>query len=264
MLALLEELLNSGPMWLFAPLGALLILPVLIEAKPLIDAAKLRRAGIVAGVLAALGWAAAAAAPAYSADRQQRFVIEHVTDARTGNPTGRCSTAKPGCPRPTKPPANGVGTSSTMPTANAGSRTRRRPASLHQRSNASGRFGNASERTITLRLRPNGAERIVLIAPDDARIRAAGTPGFVRAIDAAAEDGKYLLGCFGRSCEKMTLEIVTGQAKPIEFTLVGVRRGLPHSAAPLVTVRRNSPARNMPLTRRSSSPERRSDDLRPL
>jgi len=36
MLALLQELLNAGPMWLFAPLGSLLILPLLIEAKPLI------------------------------------------------------------------------------------------------------------------------------------------------------------------------------------------------------------------------------------
>ena len=100
-----------------------------------------------------------------------------------------------------------------------------------------GMVSNAGERTITLRLRPNGAERIVLIAPEDARIRAAGTPGFVRAIDAAAEDGKYLLSCSGRSCDGMTLEIVTGQAKPIEFTLVGVRRGLPQTAAPLVTGR---------------------------
>ena len=43
MLALLEELLNGGPMWLFAPLGALLILPVLIEATPVIRTAGPRR-----------------------------------------------------------------------------------------------------------------------------------------------------------------------------------------------------------------------------
>jgi hypothetical protein len=84
MLALLEELLNSGPMWVFAPLGALLILPILIEAKPLIDAARTRGTAIVSGTLALLLWGASAAAPAYSADRQQRFVIEHVTDARSG------------------------------------------------------------------------------------------------------------------------------------------------------------------------------------
>ena len=43
----------------------------------------MRDATAVAGVLALAGWAATAAAPAYSGDRQQRFVIEHVTDLRT-------------------------------------------------------------------------------------------------------------------------------------------------------------------------------------
>ncbi len=37
MLGLLEELLNDGPIWVFAPLAALLLVPALIEAKPLID-----------------------------------------------------------------------------------------------------------------------------------------------------------------------------------------------------------------------------------
>src|SRR5207237_8013136 len=83
MLGLLEELLNGGPMWIFAPLGALVILPILIEAKPLINRVSLSGAAAAAGALALAGWAAAAAAPAYSADRQQRFVVEHVTDLRT-------------------------------------------------------------------------------------------------------------------------------------------------------------------------------------
>src|SRR5206468_4674162 len=84
MLALLQELLNGGPMWIFAPLGAFLILPILIEAKPLIDGVRLGTSAAIAGILALLGWAAAAAAQAYSADRQQRFVIEHVTNASSG------------------------------------------------------------------------------------------------------------------------------------------------------------------------------------
>ena len=37
MLGLLEELLNGGPIWVFAPLAALLFLPALIEAKPFIE-----------------------------------------------------------------------------------------------------------------------------------------------------------------------------------------------------------------------------------
>src|SRR5213078_259827 len=47
MLGLLEELLNGGPMWIFAPLGALLIIPVLIEAMPAIRAAGPRGAVLV-------------------------------------------------------------------------------------------------------------------------------------------------------------------------------------------------------------------------
>ena len=33
MLGQLEELLNQGPKWLFAPLGALVIVPVLVEVQ---------------------------------------------------------------------------------------------------------------------------------------------------------------------------------------------------------------------------------------
>ena len=237
MLALLEELLNSGPMWLFAPLGALLILPILIEAKPLIDAVQLRAAGVVASALALLGWATAAAVPAYSADRQQRFVIEHVTDARTGKAYWSVLNGMARLPDAYKAAgewrwdklghADGQRWVANAPAASV------TPPAIERL----GMVRNGEERTITVRLRPNGGERIVLIAPDDARIHAAGTPGFVRPIDAAAEDGKYLISCFGRSCERMTLEIVIGQARPIEFTLIGVRRGLPRSAAPLVAAR---------------------------
>ena len=51
MLGLLEELLNGGPMWIFAALGSLLILPVLMEARPLIAGAGLGWSSLLAGVL---------------------------------------------------------------------------------------------------------------------------------------------------------------------------------------------------------------------
>ncbi len=237
MLALLEELLNSGPMWLFAPLGSLLILPVLIEAKPLIDAARLRQVSGIAGGLALLSWVAAAAAPAYSADRQQRFVIEHVTNANARKAYWSVLNGKARLPDAYRAAgdwrwakldhSDGERWVADAPPATTGPPAIEPVATLR----------SGSERTIRLRLRPNGAERLVLIAPEDARIRAAGTGGFVRPIDAAAEDGKYVISCFGRSCDGMVLDIVTGQPKPIEFTLVGSRRGLPQSAAPLVAAR---------------------------
>ena len=84
MLALLEELLNQGPMWIFAILGSLIIVPLLIQAKPLLDKVDARAAVALCGAVAVLGWAVSAASPATSADRQQRFVIEHVTDTDAG------------------------------------------------------------------------------------------------------------------------------------------------------------------------------------
>ena len=48
--------------------------------------------------------------------------------------------------------------------------------------------------------------------------------------------GYYLTG-FGRSCDGLTLQIVAGSDKPIVFTLVGARSGLPDSARPLLAAR---------------------------
>ena len=238
MLGLLEELLNSGPMWVFAPLGALLILPVVIEAKPLIDGARVRGAAIAAGALALIGCAAAAVAPAYSADRQERFSIEHVTDARSGK--ALWSVLNGGVPVPKAYRSGAKWRWANLPYAERKRWLADAPAlpglkapAVEQVSS----LANGKQRTISLRLRSNGAERIFLVAPDDARIRAAGTAGFVRAIDAAGEEGEYSISCTGRSCDRMALRIVTDSPKPIEFILVGARSGLPPAARPLVAAR---------------------------
>ena len=76
----------------------------------------------------------------------------------------------------------------------------------------------------------------MLLAPEDAQIRAAGTASFVRPAD-QADDGQYVLRCFGRSCEDLVMEVVIGKAEPVELILVGSRRTLPPSAAPLVEAR---------------------------
>jgi hypothetical protein len=238
MLALLEELLNPGPMWVFAPLGALLLLPAVIEAKPLIDAARLRGAAVAAGGSALLLWSAAAAAPAYSADRQQRFVIEHVTDARSGKAQWSVLNGK--TPLPAAFDRGRAWSWGKLPYANPERWLATAPALPDLRAPAFERVSimrNGNERTITLRLRTAGAERVALIAPADARIRGAGIPGAVRAIDAAAEAGRYTLSCSGRSCDGMELVIVQGTIAPTVFTLVGARSGLPPSAQPLVTAR---------------------------
>lgn len=235
MLALLEELLNGGPMWLFAPLGSLLILPVLIEAKPLIDRTGLNIAAWIAGGLSIVGWGAAAAAPAYSADRQQRFVVQHVTDASSAK--SWWSVLNDAAPLP-----RAFGGGWKRDELDFSDRPRwiapapANPDAQPPRVQLLGRVQNASERTLTLRLAANGSERIELIAPKDARIRAAGVPGFVRPID-LSQAGKTSIGCFGRSCDGLTLQVTVHQATPVEFLVLGTRGSLPASAAPLLAAR---------------------------
>ena len=95
---------------------------------------------------------------------------------------------------------------------------------------------NGKERTLKLRLWANGNEDIDFVAPQDARIRTAGVEDFVRPVD-QSETGKYYLGCSGRSCDGATLLLTTDQPKPIELLIIGSRRSLPASAAPLLRAR---------------------------
>jgi hypothetical protein len=237
MLALLEELLNQGPMWIFASLGALIILPVLIEAKPLIAVVRLRESAAAAAV-AALGlWIAAGAAPAYSADREQRFIIEHVTQA---DGLAVWAIASDGARLPAAyrrlahwrwdklpfserkrwlapaPPVPGL-----------------KPPSIELLTQKPAPNG----RVVVVRLHANGAQSIDLLAGEKSDIIAAGVAGFVRPIDRSIKDQKYDLQCFGRACDGLQLEIVTGSKQPIEFTIVGSSPGLPSSAAQLLAGR---------------------------
>jgi hypothetical protein len=235
MLGLLEELLNGGPMWIFAPLGSLLILPVLIEARPLIVGARPRAGAAAAGVLTLIGVAAVWAAPAYSADRQQRFVIQHVTDASAHkswwsvlNDSAPLAYAFAGkwnrgdLPFSDRP--RWISTAPADPAAKA-------PAVQLLSQTKTG-----NERTLQLRLTANGNNRVELIVPTDAQVRSAGVTGFVRPID-QSEEGKYFLDCFGRSCDGLTLQLTIGQLKPVRFLVLGTKAPLPPSAAPLIAAR---------------------------
>ncbi|HET7606782.1 MAG TPA: M28 family peptidase [Sphingomicrobium sp.] len=235
MLGLLQELLNGGPVWLFAPLATLLLLPVLIEAKPLIDNVKLSVAGALAGLLVLAGWAVAAAAPAYSADRQQRFVIQHVTDAGSGKSWWSIVNDRAPLPR-----AFGSGWKrGKLPIGDSARWIETAPADPNSKApvvQLISELRNGNERRLTLRLLANGNEDIDLVAPEDANISHAGVQAFVRPID-RIEGGKYYIGCSGRSCDGATLELTTRQPKPIGFLVIGSRSGLPPSAEPLLRAR---------------------------
>jgi hypothetical protein len=234
MLGLLEELLNGGPMWLFAPLGALLIIPLLVEARPLIVESGTRSVAIVGGLFVLIGAGAMLAAPAYSADRQQRFSIQHITDASTNKSWWSILNDAAPLPRtfqgkwkrgelPFSERPRWFADAPADPAAHAPD------VQLLSQTTA----GN--ERTIQLRLIANGNERVDLIAPPDAKIRTAGMTGFVRPID--GDSGKYSVSCFGRSCDGATLQVTIGQPKPVQFLVLGGRQPLPASAAPLFAAR---------------------------
>lgn len=235
MLGLLEELLDNGPMWLFAPLGSLLVLPILIEMKALIDRLGTRATALIAGTLALAGWAAAAAAPAYSADRQQLFVVEHVMNAAQGK--SWWSVINDGAPLPKSflsrwtrgklPFSDRVRWLAPAP-AN--------PAIRAPNGQTVSEVKSSGERTLELRLQSNGNDNVVLLAPADARIRSAGAPGFVRSID-QNEPGRFSISCSGRSCDGAVLQLTIGQPKPVRFIIVGNRAALPPGAAALVSAR---------------------------
>jgi hypothetical protein len=237
MLAQVEELLNQGPMWLFAPLGALIILPVLIEAQPLMESLDRRSAIGTAAVLVIAGWAAAAAAPAYSADRQQRFSIEHVTDTATGKTSW--SVINDQAKLPSAYGRLGQWRWAKLPYSKRERWLSAAPALADMKPPTATPLAIAkgSPRAVKLLLRTNGADSVTLVAPEDADIRSAGVEGFVRPIDRSVKEDKYYLQCFGRSCDGQAMTIVIGNPKPVELTIVGSRSGLPPSAARLVAAR---------------------------
>jgi len=232
--ALLGELMNNGPMFVFAPLAVLIAMPWLIEAKELVDESGRKPAILASAILMLAGWAAVAAAPAYSADRQQRFVIQHATNMVTGRAYWAVS-------NDAAPLADGYGGIAgwrrdelpylegkrwIAPTAAiAGERAPQVEVLADSRS--------GKLRTVTLRLHSNGADSITLIGTKDSQIVSAGTAGFVRPFAPDAK-GKYYVNCSGRSCNGATIQFTTRVAQRMGFTLVGTRRGLPAIAKPLV------------------------------
>ena len=234
MLGLLQELLNVGPMWIFALLGSLLILPVLVEARPLIANAGVRLSTTIPAVLSLLGIAGILSTPAYSADRQQRFVIQQVTQMPGGK--SWWSILNDGAPLPKAMP--GRWKRGTLPISDRQRWLSDAPTDPILQAPgvqllSQSPVGNG--RALTLRLTANGNERMEISAPADAQILSAGVDGFIMPIDQSAS-GKYSISCVGRSCDGAVLRVTLAQAKPVEFTLLGTRPLSP-AAAPLLAAR---------------------------
>ncbi|MEA3015053.1 MAG: hypothetical protein QOD42_3598 [Sphingomonadales bacterium] len=232
-LALFEELMSSSPPWIFAPLGAAILLPALIELRPLLS--RPRTLFVVAGAidLAITAWLVAAVTPAYSADRQQLFTIEYVWDDATRS--ARFAVNNDGAP---------------VPYAGDWQRTefpytaRRRWAAPAPAAPIAGpavelvsRRPEPGGMRVRLRLRMNGAESVALIAPASAALRAGGVEGFMRPFTPGAGDGRSFLRCAGRACDGAMLDLILERPAPFVFTIVGTRPGLPPQAAALARAR---------------------------
>jgi hypothetical protein len=238
MLAQLEVIFSPGPLWVVAPLASIIVVATLAEAQSALREAHRTAVLVFAALVALLGWGAAAATPAYAPDHQQRFTVEHVTefpssrsswsiindDSRLAADYSRLGQWKLG-----KLPFSQRERWLTAAPRIAGIR----PPSLEALEVL--RHGDA--RTIRLRLKANGAERILMIAPADARIETAGVKGFVRSIGGPDSGGKFTISCTGRSCDGAELTIDQASPRPIDFVIVGARNGLPPSAAPLLQSR---------------------------
>ncbi len=233
-LALLGQLMVNGPFFIFAPLAMLVAMPWLVEAKPLFAASGHWTATVAAVALALIGWAAVAAAPAYSADRQQRFTIQHVTE--TGEQRAYWAVANDGAPLPKgfggetrwrrgKLPNIDAQRWLTPAAAIAGLQ----PPKLR----IVGRTHSSKGRTVAFRIEANGAQSVTLIAAKDAQLLSAGSGDFVRPFDGRS-NGRFFIECSGRSCDGATMQFTTARKGPIALTLVGSTRGLPETARPLL------------------------------
>lgn len=238
LLSALEELFSPGPLWIVAPLAAIMITPALIEAHGLFRRASRRLIMFGSALIAILAWTIAASVPAYSKDRQQRFTIEHVTQFPSRKASW--SILNDGA---RLPPAywhfgqwhRGKLDFSERPRwfAPAPSDPSARSPSIQLLESVR----NGSEREVKFKLKANGAERILMVAGPEAHIRTAGVTGFIRSIASSDSSGKFTISCAGRSCDGLELAIDLDNPAPVVFTLVGSSNGLPSTAAALVRAR---------------------------
>lgn len=243
MLTLIELLLIDGPYWILAPLAALAILPLLVEALP--EQGEVRRPLILwpAAAAALALWAAVLVVPRATADRQQLFTIEYLQDAAAG--TAWWAVSNKSVPLPAGWSALGEWRLREVPYS-----TRRRwtaPAPLLPVPRAAvevvGSRPLPEGRLVSIVLRMNGADTISIKLPPEARMTRAGLPGRLRAIGGRDPDAPHYLRCAGRACEGMRLDLLLGGGAPVAAEVVGARFALPPAARPLLAAR---PAHSRP------------------
>lgn len=228
-------LLSYGTAWAFAPVAALILLPWLIELRGLAATPPLHAAAALFP-LAALGWLAAALAPAYSAARKQPFGVEYAWDV--GRRESRWLIVNDGAPLPgsleplafdTRTKVNWSGRprwAASAPAALA------EPATVAVLASTTTNAG----RRVNLRLQARGAETVTLRAPPDARVIEVRAGGSVARPGTGKPNEPWVVRCHGRACDGLRLDLqVTGA--PAVWQVIGMRAALPAAAAPILATR---------------------------
>jgi hypothetical protein len=237
-LGLVQDLINSGALWALALMGGLVLMPWLIEARPLLEGWHWSRIAPAALAFATLAWVPAALAPAYSADRQQQWTTQYVLEA--GKPP-RWSIVND---RKSLPPTFdrfGSWTQGQLPFSR---RLRWIAAAPAQPGFAqpgvevlSAAPTTGNRRIIRLRVRTNGADVIDLASAKEGAFRAAGFGSELRSVGRVG-GGSYSLTCTGRSCDGQVATIITGP-EPLDLRVTGTHWRLPPAAAPLLAAKPN-------------------------
>jgi hypothetical protein len=246
MLGLLQDLANSGPLWMFALFGGLILMPWLIEARSLTQESNWRRIVPAALGFAALAWLPAVLAPAYSADRQQQWTLQYVLqqgkapvwsivndrkalpddlrkliDWRQGTlPPGRRlrwiapAPVQPGFAAPTLEPAGDI------PIVEAP---------------LSGGPGRRVGRSLLFRLSSNGADSIAFVIDRPGALLGGGINGRQLRL-ATGTKAPYTLTCTGRSCDGAVVQLDL-RGGPVDVQMVATHWRLPPAAAPLRAAR---------------------------
>jgi hypothetical protein len=245
LLALMALLLRHGEAWLFAPVAAALVLPWLIEARPLTAGARTKAALVPLAAATVLAWTALALAPAYSGDRKQAFGIEYAWHAATAE--GRWLIANDGAPLPAAyRPIGRFEPDAKVPWSSRKRWVAPAPPGLAVAPGVEllSQHRTGAGRAVSLRIAANGAETITLRGPPQAEVRAVRAGGSERPMGGRDRKGKetdgsddYIVRCHGRSCDGLRLDLLVGSPGPVEWTVVGVSRGLSAAARPLVQAR---------------------------
>lgn len=234
LIAAMEVLLVAGPVWVTAPVTALVVLPLLVEVRAAGLIATPRVMALTAGAALLIGWGIVLVTPRATADRKQRFVVEHVTDANRR--TAQWALATDGARLPQSYAALGEWRMGPVPHSTRNRWEMSAPAvdvpvpDLRDARAATG----GKQRRIAFRPSLGGARGVLIQLPKDAAVTDIGLTGaMVRVADAESKD-KFALYCSGRRCDGAWVHLALDRPDPVVVTLTATHVGAPPSAAPLL------------------------------